>query len=84
MHFTTEQFQLQEMNKCYVAEASELGLAPGAMSPDLYLNDNRFQYYGTDMDASGEDVAGWRFKPSMGTLKMSPTFAGWTVLIIND
>lgn len=84
MHFTTEQFQLQPENKCYVAEASELGFAPGSMAAHLYLNDNLFQCYGTDMDASGEDVMGWRFKPSMGTLKMSPAFNGWQVLIIND
>ena len=84
MHFRTEQFMLQPENKSYVAEASELGLAPGSMSPDLYLNDNRFQYYGTDFDASGEDVMGWRFKPAMSTVQKSPTFAGWTVLIIND
>lgn len=84
MHFTTEQFMLQPENKSYVAEASELGLAPGSMAPYLFLNGNLFQYYGTDRDASGEDIAGWRFKPTMRTLQKSPTFAGWTVLIIND
>jgi len=84
MHFRTEQFMQQPENKSYVAEASELGLGAGQAVPHLYLNDNLFQYYATDYDASGEDIGGWRYKPSMGTLKMSPAFAGWTVLIIND
>lgn len=84
MHFRTEQFQLQTENKSYVAEASELGLGPGTMAPHLYLNGNLFQYHSTDYDASGEDIAGWRFKPAMQTVQKSPVFAGWTVLIIND
>lgn len=84
MYFRTEQFQLQEQNKSYVAESSELGIAPGSMAPHLYLNDNLFPYYGTDYDASGEVILGWRFKPAWSTIQKSPTFAGWTVLIIND
>ena len=85
MHFRTEQFQLQEQNKSYVAEASELGLGPGTHAGSVVsLNGNDFQYYGTDFDASGEDVMGWRYKPTMATLQKSKAFAGWTVLIIND
>ena len=84
MRFETHQFQLQEMNKLYVAEASELGIPPGMMSQHVILGGMDFMYYSTDLDASGEDITGWRFKPTMSTVQKSPTFAGWQVLIIND
>ena len=78
------QTQLQEQNKCYVTEASELGLPVGVMDPRLFLGGMEFWYYATERDASDEDIAGWRFRPTVATVQKSPTFAGWTVLIIND
>jgi predicted amidohydrolase len=85
MRFKTEQFMRQPENKCFVVEASELGLAPGThVGHTVSLDGNDFHYYSAVMDASGEDVMGWRFKPTVGTLQKSKAFAGWQVLIIND
>jgi hypothetical protein len=85
MRFKSEQFQYQEQSKTYVAEASELGLAPGTHAGSVVsINGFDFHHYGTDMDASDEDVMGWRYKASTATVQKSPVFAGTTVLIIND
>lgn len=84
MRFNSNQFQWQPETKSYVAEASELGLPVGVLDPVLVIDGNEFQYYGTDHDASGEDVAGWRFKPTMGTVQKNPAMAYTKVLIIND
>lgn len=84
MKFKSEQFQWQEFSKCFVAEASELGLRPGALPTVVSINDNTFAFDTTDFDASHEDIAGWRFKPTLATLAKSATFSGVTLLIIND
>jgi hypothetical protein len=85
MHFKSEQFHWQEMSKTYVAEASELGLAPGTHAgTTVSINGMDFYYTSTDYDASGEDIAGWRYKPTMATLQKSPVFVNVRVLIIND
>jgi len=84
MHFRSEQFQWQEGSKTYVAEASELRLQPGRVPVVVSINGNEFAHSSTDRDASDEDIAGWRYKPTPETLAKSPVFSGTSVLIVND
>lgn len=84
MHFKSDQFQWQEFSKTYVAEASELRLPPGRIPTEVIINGNAFAYSSTDKDASDEDIAGWRYKPTAATLAKSKTFSGVQVLIVND
>lgn len=80
--------------KTLVAEASDLGYH----GPRLIYDDAcdvgiavrgkfglaRFYLSDTDMDHSGEDVAGWRFAPIPEDVRRYPKLEGWSVLIIND
>jgi hypothetical protein len=84
MRFQATQFHYDPVTKVYAAEASELGIAPGAMDSRVSLDGTLFHYYGTDHDASGEDIAGWRFKITMSAVQLNPALAGTMVLIIND
>jgi len=84
MHFRSEQFQWQEFSKTYVAEASELRLPPGRIPTVVSINGNDFSHSSTDRDASDEDIAGWRYKPTAATLAKSKAFSGVQVLIVND
>lgn len=84
MRFKSQQFQWQAASKTYVAEASELGIAVGQLDPVVNIDGNHFVYSGTDRDASGEDIAGWRFKPTQASLFKNPSLEGASVLIIND
>lgn len=84
MQFRFEQFQQQPEHQLYVAEASELGIAPGCFTPVVSINGCEFQYSSTDFDYSGEDVAGWRYKPTIDAVKRRMSLVGWHVLIIND
>jgi hypothetical protein len=92
MHYRASQFDLN--GKVYVAEASELntarimGMLPSGCQgimlgePGSWCGEFVFIHY--DYDASGEDIAGWNFLPSMETVQKMPTMAGRKVLIIND
>ena len=84
MNFRANQFTYLPETKTYVAEASELGIPPGVMRQQVQLDGYDFMYVNTDMDASGEDIVGWRFKPTMATVQRNPSMAGTGVLIIND
>ena len=82
MHFKSEQFSYNPGTKTYVAEASELRIGwPGTY---IYLDGSAFMFTHLDKDASGEDIAGWNFKPTMNTVGLNPGMNGARVLIIND
>lgn len=93
MQYSTSQF-LQTANKVFVAEVSELNtpnvmgrLASGARGIVLVSPDgtkSEFVFSHVDTDASGEDVQGWNFKPTIQCVEQTPNFAGVRVLIIND
>ena len=84
MNFRANQFTYVAHSKTYIAEASDLGLGPGSLDSQLMLEGYSFMYYKTDMDASGEDIVGWRYRPTMGTVQRNPSMAGTTVVIAND
>jgi hypothetical protein len=81
MYFRKDQFQ-QRTNKVLCAEISELGV--GGIPSTIYIGGQAFVHTHTDKDASGEDVMGWNFKPTMGAVAEHPELAGTRVLIIND
>jgi len=93
MRYKTSQF-LDIGNKTYTAEISELNVSrvmgnlpsgiPGIVlvSPDGL--ETEFVYTHRDMDASGEDILGWHFVPTMGAVQKVPNFANARLLIIND
>jgi hypothetical protein len=67
----------------YVAEASDLGICAVEFPPDEVVvraasgAEHHFTYSHVEMDASGEDVAGWRYRSEARNI-----IAG--LLIIND
>lgn len=69
------------------AEASTIGYS--LVVPTLRIQSKisgmvvRFERYKTDYDQSGEDVAGWRYRPSAEDARF-PHIKGLEVLIIND
>jgi hypothetical protein len=82
MQFKATQFDYQLANKSYVAEASDLRI--GAPHREITIDGNAWFFSHTDRDASGEDVMGWNFVPTMGAVSNNPALAGHKVLIIND
>lgn len=84
MQFMPEQFLCQPQGKIYVAEASKLGLAPGNMDPQMSIGYMSFHYHSTDYDSKGQNIVGWRFKVTLGTVMSTPGSVGWSALIIND
>ena len=80
MNFQAKQFDYNPDTKCYVAEASTLRIG----QPGTYITIDGFMFTHADMDASGEDTAGWRFKATITSVDRCPALAGCTVLIIND
>lgn len=82
MSFQAKQFEYSPDTRCYVAEASDLGA--GLFGHYISIDGYVFVYTHTDYDASGEDAAGWRYKPTMDSVSRNPALAGSSVLIIND
>jgi hypothetical protein len=86
MQFNTNQFTYKNM--CFVAEASDLRLTSTPREITLYSAKTRMSvnYYlsKTDTDRSGEDIAGWRYRPTESALVLCPKAKGTSVLIIND
>jgi hypothetical protein len=82
MQFKPDQFEYLPSSRTYVAEASELGIS----APQEYIGIDgyAFAFDKCDKDASGEDVMGWRFKPTGDSVSLNPALAGCGVLIIND
>ena len=84
MNFQASQFQFQPEGKVYVAEASDLGLLVGVLPREIVLDGSLFVFSHTDRDASGEDVAGWNYRVSMGGVFWNKEMANARILIIND
>ena len=87
MRFLASQFQHQLENKAYVAEASDLRIGQPPWNISVGLNDSvafPFTLTHVDYDASGEDIAGWNYKPTMEAVSRNSALAGYKVLIIND
>lgn len=82
MEFNSKQFELNPHTHTYIAEASTLGLPLGEVPSEITIVIGQpslcakmdFRFKEAEMDASGEDVAGWRYINNAGT----------TVLVIND
>lgn len=93
MRYKAEQFGYDPRSKVYSQEISTLqsGSAYGVLpsgAHGIILQDSEltaeFAFTGADYDASGEDIAGWNFAPTMATVRRHPHLAGTHVLIIND
>ena len=82
MNFNPAQFEYNPDTRTYIAEASTLGI--GAPHKYISIDGYAFMFTGCDADASGEDIAGWRFKPTMNSVQLNSALAGCGVLIIND
>lgn len=82
--FSTDDFTFLKKSNCFSAEISELQSKRIPYTPAQKTitlknpktgNQMTFNWYKTDMDGSGEDTYGWRYKDNTGTVK---------VLIVND
>ena len=92
MRYNLSQFTLQ--GDTYSEEASTLRVEPvygriTSGNPGIVVTDDagkqlEFALAWTDTDASGEDVYGWNFRPTMGTVQKDPQMANRRILIIND
>jgi hypothetical protein len=82
MNFKASQFDYNPASKTYVAEASDLRV--GITMPYITLDGCAFMLTHTDMDASGEDVYGWRYTVTIDAVQFNPALAGCKVLLIND
>lgn len=82
MRFLAHQFQHQLENRSYVAEASNLQIGQPAWN--ISISGFMFTLAHVDHDASGEEVVGWNYKPTMETVNRNSALAGYKVLIIND
>ena len=82
MELQAAKFDYNFESKLYTAEISELELH--AVPREFTINGFSFVFTHTDKDASGEDIAGWHFRPTMGAVQQHPGLAGHRVLIIND
>jgi hypothetical protein len=74
MNFKLSDFS-RSGNGTLVAEASTIGFS---FTERITIDGRKFIFRGTDTDASGEDVAGWRFTELTGK------DFGENALIIND
>jgi len=97
MFYKASQFDYNPIDKSSVQELSTLGVPPGksvmGQMPSgltgvvlLFSGDIPVEYVFTeaDYDASGEDIAGWRFNIAKHSALQHPTLRGARVLIIND
>ena len=82
MNFKPAQFEYNPDTRTYVAEASTLGI--GAPHKYISIDGYAFVFTHTDKDASGEDVYGWNYKPTMNSIGLNSALHGHRVLIIND
>lgn len=82
MSFQNKQFDYNPDTRCYVAEASTLGVS----RPGNYISIDGYAFVFThaDHDAVGEDIAGWRYKPTANSVALNSALAYCTALIIND
>lgn len=86
----------EDGTKVLVAEASTLGyhgprrIYDDACDVGIAIRSHRtgrlvrFYLDSEDMDHSGEDVAGWRFRPIAEDVRRAPEASRTSVLIIND
>jgi hypothetical protein len=82
VNFKPAQFEYNPDTRTYIAEASTLGI--GSPAQYISIDGYAFMFTHADTDASGEDIAGWRFKPTMNSVSLNSALAGCGVLIIND
>ena len=82
MNFRSQQFEYNPATKTYVADASDLQI--GTPGEYISIDGYAFVFTYSDMDSSGEDTYGWRYKPTGNSISLNSALAYCTALIIND
>jgi hypothetical protein len=87
-----------EQTKTITEEASTLGIPPGraphgwlypkSTHLGIYIKDNRngkvTAWYPDSEDKRGDEIVGWRYRPSAESLKEDRSLYSWQLVIIND
>jgi len=86
--YYTNQFSYDKKTKTFVAEVSNLINPTFTGSQDIILiskkTGNRVGYYFTLADVVAGEIKGWRFEPTIDSIRKIPSCKGTKVLIIND